>query len=95
MSSEERPFICSCSFCGDGLLRMLECSTCDSTVALCDECELMWADIPAVSDDSNLSSDSSYPRCPSCGDSDAEFRQLSLDDVREAKLEQFTDGESV
>lgn len=95
MSAEERPFICGCSFCGDGLLRFLKCDTCEQAVALCDECELMWADIPGVSDDANLSSASSYPTCPHCGDEAAEFHWLSKEDLRDEQLEQFAEGESV
>lgn len=95
MSAEERPFIGSCGFCSDGLLRFLQCDTCENVVALCDECELMWSDIPGVSDDANLSSDTSYPNCPSCGDIDAEFNFLSMDEVKDEKLEQFVENESV
>ena len=95
MSAEEHPFIGSCSFCGDGLLRFLQCGTCEQVVALCDECELMWSDIAGVSHDANLSSDSSYPRCPHCGDEYAEFKWLSIADVQDEKLEQYVDGESV
>lgn len=95
MSANERPFLGNCSFCGDGLLRFLQCETCEQVVVLCDECELMWADVQAVSDDANLSSDSNYPTCPYCGDENGEFIWLSLEDLVDVKLQQFVGGESV
>lgn len=95
MSAEEHPFIASCSFCGDGLLRFLQCKTCNHIVALCDECELMWSDIPAISDDANLSSDTCFPMCPYCGQEEAEFKWLKLDQLKDEKLDQFVDSESV
>ena len=95
MSVEERPYICECSFCGNGLLRFLRCKCCQDVVALCDECELMWDDVVAVSEDANLSSGSSYPTCPYCGETKAEFQWLSLQDVRESGLEGYVGGESV
>lgn len=95
MSDRERPFIGSCGFCGDGLLRFVQCETCDEVVALCDECELMWSDIPGLADDANLSSDSSFPRCPHCGDKEAEFQWLTGEEVKLHSLEAFAEGDSV
>ena len=95
MSTKERPYIAHCSFCGDGMLRFVKCDTCDEVVALCDECELMWADVAAVSDDANLSSDSSFPRCPHCGDSAADFYWMEGEDIRGSRLENFADGDSI
>ena len=95
MSAEERPYIDSCSFCGDGLLRFLRCKNCETVVVLCDECELMWSDVKAVSEDANLSSDSGYPRCPHCGHDEAEFDWLSMEDLKDHKLEKFASSESV
>ena len=95
MSDEERPYIESCGFCGNGLLRFYRCRTCDTIVALCDECELMWHDIALVSQDPNLSSDTSYPQCPSCGEAEAEFANVSMQELEDAELAQFSAGESV
>lgn len=88
------PFLNHCSFCGDGLLRFRRCSSCQRIVALCDECELMWEDVGAVSDDPNLSSDSSFPCCPACGEEQAEWTSVSMEELDENALSQFSSGES-
>lgn len=95
MSEEMRPYIESCSFCGDGLLRFYRCTSCDEIVALCDECELMWQDIEGLSDDPNLSSDTSYPQCPSCGEMNGEFENVTMLELEDEKLDRFSAGESV
>lgn len=91
----KRPYIDCCSFCGNGLLRFLRCKTCDQVVVLCDECELMWSDVKAVSEDANLSSDSGYPRCPYCGEPDAKFDWLSSGDLKDLDLDKYASSESV
>lgn len=55
----------------------------------------MWSDIPAISEDANLSSDSSFPMCPYCGQKEAEFKWLKMDELKDEKLERFVDSESV
>ena len=95
MSNEERPFIGSCSFCGDGLIRFYRCTTCDEVVALCDECELMWVDIESLAEDQNLSSDTSFPQSPSCGQADATFENATTQELEDLKLDKFSAGESV
>ena len=95
MTTEERPYIESCGFCGDGLLRFYRCETCDDVVVLCDECELMWIDIEGLAADQNLPSDTSFPQCPSCGEIEAEFKKVSMQELEELKLDQFSAGESV
>ena len=77
------------------MIRFYRCETCDKIVALCDECELMWEDIPAVSDDPNLSPDSAYPNCPACGQQEAEFVSVTMLEVEENDLDKFSAGESV
>lgn len=95
MSNDERPFIESCGFCANGLLRFLRCSTCDEIVAFCDECELMWKDVGEVSEDPNLPSDSNFPTCPACGELRAEFQQPSPEEIEEMNLDRFSAGNSV
>ena len=95
MSDEVRPYIESCTFCGNGLLRFRRCTNCDEIVALCDECELMWRDIDQLSHNSNLPSDTSWPQCPSCGEVEAEFVHVTPEELAERKLDQFSAGESV
>ena len=91
MSEQERPFICNCSFCFNGRLRFVQCDTCDEVVALCDACELMWSDIAGVADDANLSSGSTHPICPHCGDEAADFHWLTSADVKGSQLECYVD----
>lgn len=95
MTNEASPYIESCSFCGNGLLRFRRCLTCDDVVAVCDECELMWQDIAALSQDPNSSADSAYPQCPACGEERAEFDPVALIELEEKKLDRFCAGESV
>ena len=95
MPEEERPYIESCAFCGDGLLRFYRCLTCDEIVALCDECELMWQDIESLSQDPNISADTSYPQCPWCGEMDAEFENVTMLELEDEDLRQFSTGESI
>ena len=95
MTSGEKPYISSCSFCQNGLLRFYRCGTCHAVVVLCDECELMWEDVKQVSDDPNQSSDSCYPRCPACGDPTAAWSTASSDEIEDHGLRQYKRGESI
>jgi hypothetical protein len=94
MSESERPYICECGFCGDGLIRFFRCSECDHVVGLCDECELMWEDIERLSHDPNLSADSSFPVCPSCGYPRAKWSRPTVEELEELDLDEFISGES-
>ena len=95
MTKELRPYIEACSFCGNGLLRFRRCMNCNEVVALCDECELMWSDVEGVADDPNLSSESTWPTCPSCGIAATEFDNVTLPELEERQLDRFSAGESV
>ncbi len=95
MHKEERPYITSCSFCGDGLARFSRCSNCDEIVAVCDECELMWENIEQLSHDPNCASDSNYPQCPSCGERQARWTTPSMEEIEENGLAEYFEGESV
>ena len=95
MSGAERPYIGSCAFCGDGLLRFQRCLNCAEIVAMCDECELMWRDIPGLSEDANLSSDTSYPQCPACGARTSEYAHVTIEELEESELGEYAAGESL
>ena len=95
MSAEGGPYITHCSFCGEGLLRFLRCSDCQEIVALCDECQLMWEDVERVIQDANCSSDSAFPRCPSCGARDAVWSETQIEELEELGLDQFVLDESL
>ena len=62
MNKKEWPYIVECSFCGNGLLRPTRCGTCHQTVAICDECELIWTSIEGVFADPKVKSDGCIPR---------------------------------
>ena len=95
MSSVVNPYITNCSFCNDGRLRFQRCSSCDTIVALCDECRLMWEDIEQVNHDPNGASDSTYPQCPSCGDKQAAWATVPIEEIDESNLRRFCAGDSI
>ena len=95
MTADERPYIESCSFCGDGLIRFYRCQSCDAIVALCDECELMWQDIETLSVDPNLPADTTFPCCPACGSDSTEWTQPTPAEIEEQDLRRFCLGDSI
>lgn len=86
---KEPPHAGSCSFCGDGLLRFLRCGGCESIVACCDECELIWADLAAVTADPEARSSGAYPDCPVCREKEPKWTRLSAAQVRKANLGEY------
>jgi hypothetical protein len=40
--------------------------SCKSVMALCDECELVWANPRSVLQNATVPADGSYPTCPGC-----------------------------
>ena len=62
--------------------------------AICDECELLWLDIEAVSEDPSTPSDGAFPHCPECETENASWLPLSKDDLKSLDLEQYLAGES-
>lgn len=95
MNKDERPYIRYCGFCKHGVLRFMRCRECKEVSAICDECELTWDDVPAVSEDAKTKSAGSFPSCPSCGDTEAKWTKLDATDVRRAKLSAYIAGRSV
>ncbi len=55
------PYVRTCGFCENGLLRFYVSEAEDRCVALCDECELYWDDVPAVFADAQAPSSGAYP----------------------------------
>lgn len=82
------PYVRTCGFCENGLLRFWVSDSEKRTVALCDECELFWEDIAAVYDDENAPSSGAFPVLK------GEWRAGTRDDVEEAGLEAYVRGES-
>jgi len=95
MSTKESPYISTCGFCEQGMLRFMRCSQCDAVCAVCDECELIWKDIAVVHEDPKSESASSFPTCPACDKASERWRKLDRDEVNRAKLHSYVAGESV
>ncbi len=94
MNRESTPYVVSCNFCEQGLLRLMRCGLCEHIAAVCDECELAWENVQQVSVDSASASSSSYPVCPSCGESTSEWSKMDMDGIRDAGLSEFVGGTS-
>lgn len=71
-------FIAQCGFCGDGLLRFWKHG--QKLVALCDECELVWDDVPAVAADQSIDATGSFP---SEGDQ-SDWKKATLKEISKA-----------
>ena len=95
MSANEMPYICECGFCEQGLLRFRSCPECEAVCAICDECELVWEDVSEVSDDPTIKASCAFPRCPACNAKDTAWAALTVDDIRDADLEDYIADESV
>jgi hypothetical protein len=95
MSEDKTPYVAHCGFCEQGLLRFRECPACYTVCVICDECELIWEDIAAVSEDPNTESGGAFPQCPSCGSANEMWNQVALEDLQRVGLERFMNDESV
>jgi hypothetical protein len=62
--------------------------------AICDECELLWQNVAAVSSDADCPSEGSFPACPQCGTQRSTWTRLDLVEIRRAKLETYLTGRS-
>ncbi len=94
MSHDSSPYVTRCSRCENGLLRLYRCAHCAAIAAICDECELVWRDVPRVSDDATAPSDTSFPACPHCQATRSAWTRLDIDSIREAQLDRYLAGES-
>lgn len=80
------PYVARCAVCEDGLLRLFVCCECGAVVAICDECELIWQDLAAVSRDPASPSDSAFPACPACDAPKAHWQKLTTEDIQREHL---------
>lgn len=92
MSKDPLPYVSSCGFCGDGLLRLFRCASCDGVVTTCDECELTWVNLSKAP--CGTGSDATFPKCPHCK-KESDWYYLDAEDVAQRKLGKFVEGESV
>ncbi len=82
------PYVRTCGFCENGLLRFWMSTDEKRIVALCDECELYWDDIQAVYDDEFTPSSGAYPAL------NGEWRAASREEVKANGLDDCVRGES-
>ena len=82
------PYVRTCGFCDNGLLRFWMSAGEKRMVALCDECELYWDDVQAVYDDEFTPSSGAFPALK------GEWRAATREDVREGGLDNYVRGES-
>jgi hypothetical protein len=90
--SKRRPptYICECSVCGNGLLRFWKRE--NTIVALCDECESVWENVPAVAENPKIKPTSSFP-----GDDEnvrAKWKKATLKEISKAGYNQHIIGRS-
>jgi hypothetical protein len=94
MNRKKIPYVARCAFCEQGLLRLLQCQNCQAVAAICDECELVWDDVAAVSADPQTRSAAAFPRCPACRTKDATWSRLNKTQIKRAGLNSYLAGES-
>lgn len=58
--AKEFPYVGTCRFCGNGLLRLWVNATEKKAVAVCDECELLWDDPVAASGKAKLKASGNF-----------------------------------
>lgn len=92
MTSRVRPYIGQCGFCGQGLLRVMRCKSCQAVIVLCDECELLWSDPVQVAQDPQVRSSGAFPACPHCGTDPSEFEFLNVPQLGAYNLESYIQG---
>ena len=82
------PYVRTCGFCDNGLLRLWRSSAADRIVALCDECELYWDDVAAVYEDADTPSSGAFPVL------EGEWRAATREEVEASQLGSYVRGES-
>ena len=92
MTKQPLPYVTQCQFCGDGLLRFMQCDNCQSAAAVCDECELVWEDIAAVSASPRCQASTAFPHCPHCQEPKATWSTLDGEAVEAATLSNYIGG---
>jgi len=94
MSDDQTPHAGQCGFCEHGLLRFRQCPACYTISLVCDECELLWTDMAAVSSDPQTPAAGSFPMCPSCGSANEMWLEVSPEELRSHGLQSFCKGHS-
>ena len=73
----------------------MSCENCQHVSAVCDECELIWQDVPLVNKNPETSASSSFPECPQCKQKADHWQKLDRDHARRAGLLEYVLGESI
>ena len=89
MPIDTSAYVNHCHFCGDGLLRLRRCQSCQQIAAICDECELTWADVAAVHHDAKRPASDAFPACPHCSARQPDWSILSTQEISGAGLAGF------
>ena len=90
VSQEETPYVSSCGFCGQGLLRIwVPDSGEDLSIALCDECELFWEDIAVVAEDDCAPSSGAFPALA------GSWHAANREEIAKRGLQDLVQGDSV
>jgi hypothetical protein len=76
------------------LLRLMRCTQCHGVMAVCDECELLWTDLDAVTTDPLAHTAGAFPKCPHCGANPAAFEMLTKREIEQENLERYIVGQS-
>lgn len=92
MSDNSLPYISSCEFCEQGLVRIASCHNCEDLVAICDECEAVWASPQAIADDAGAPTNAQHPDCPHCDRDGTPWRFLTRVDLEQMGLADLTSG---
>ena len=60
----DRPFVGTCAFCRDGILRYWTCSCCSELSVRCNVCGSLWKESLAAQTGKQASG--KFPECPKC-----------------------------
>ena len=85
-------YVCECQVCGNGLIRFWLYR--GTVVGLCDECELVWSDVGALSANPSARAAGSYPGGPDREGKERDWKPATHRDVERARLDGMVAGYS-
>ena len=75
----ERPFLGTCPFCRDGILRYWTCKCCTELCILCSRCDCIWKDrLPAVT---GKQPDGEFPKCLRCSGNLTDGHESNMNEI--------------
>ncbi|MFT4547472.1 MAG: hypothetical protein ACI8XO_000940 [Verrucomicrobiales bacterium] len=87
-----KAYICECRVCGNGLVRFWNFR--GEVVGLCDECELVWGAVAALSKKPTTKADGSFPGGIDRNGKDGDWKRATRRDVEMAGLDGLIEGYS-